>query len=125
MKLPDDYTIRLVDLPVRVGGFINECPDGHVDVYINARLSHDGQYDAAEHEFDHWEHDDLHSDEDIKEVERRADRRAHKPLPPLKRASDLPRPAKRHDKVELKIRQERLDEWKHDVYLDMPTYDDL
>ena len=58
-ELPDDYTIHLVDLNERVGGLITECPDGHVDVYINAKWGHNGQMDAAEHEFEHWRNDDL------------------------------------------------------------------
>ncbi|MDO4866339.1 MAG: hypothetical protein Q4C10_07245 [Clostridia bacterium] len=84
-KLPDDYTIRLVDLPISVGGRISECPDGHIDVYINARMSRDGQYRAADHEFDHWRNDDLHNGLDIRLVEGRD---AHK-LPPIFRARDL------------------------------------
>ena len=92
--LPDDYTIRLVDMPYSVGGCITECPDGHVDVYINARQSHAGRYRAADHEFDHWRRGDLHNGLDIREVEKR------NKLPPLMRARDLlpppplpPRPA--------------------------------
>lgn len=83
--LPDDYTIRLIDLPISVGGRISECPDGHIDVYINARLSRDGQHRAADHEFDHWRNDDLHNDLDIRLVEGRDARK----LPPLFRARDL------------------------------------
>ena len=84
-QLPDDYTIRLVDMPISVGGRISECPDGHIDVYINARLSQDGRLRAADHEFDHWRHDDLHNDLDIRQIE---GRNAHR-LPMLFRASDL------------------------------------
>ena len=84
-QLPDDYTVRLVDLPPAVGGSISETPDGHVDVYINARHSHDGQLRAAEHEFDHWRNDDLHNGLDIHMIEGRDGR----PLPPLMRARDL------------------------------------
>ena len=88
-ELPDDYTVRLVDLPPAVGGSISETPDGHVDVYLNARHSHDGQLRAAEHEFDHWRHDDLHNGLDIHQIEGRDGR----PLPPLMRARDLmPKP---------------------------------
>jgi len=110
-ELPDDYSIRLVDLPESVGGFMSECPDGHVDVYINAKWGHNGQMDAAEHEFDHWRNDDLHNDKDIREVEGRT--RGLK----LMKARDLPRPGKRHDKVEMQIQQEKLDNWKGDPYL--------
>ena len=84
-QLPDDYTVRLIDLPASVGGAISETPDGHVDVYLNARHSHDGQLRAADHEFDHWRHDDLHNGLDIHQIEGRDGR----PLPPLMRARDL------------------------------------
>lgn len=84
-ELPDDYTVRLVDLPPAVGGAISETPDGHVDVYLNARHSRDGQLRAADHEFDHWRHDDLHNGLDIHQIEGRDGR----PLPPLMRARDL------------------------------------
>ena len=84
-KLPDDYTIRMVDMPISVGGRISECPDGHIDIYINARLSQDGRCRAAEHEMDHWRHDDLLNGLDIQTIETRHGRK----LPPLIRARDL------------------------------------
>lgn len=115
-ELPDDYTIRVIDMPLGVGGFVSECPDGHVDVYINARWGHGAQYDAAEHEFDHWRNDDLHNDKDIREVEHEAER------PVIVRARDLPRPGKRHDKAEQMMRTEKADDWKNDVYLNLPAY---
>ena len=83
IPLPDDYTVRLVDMPVREGGMISEDPDGHINVYINARLSSTGQHTAAYHEWEHWYNDDLNNDTDIREVEGR------KRLPTLKRARDL------------------------------------
>ena len=99
-QLPDDYTIRLIDLPPSVGGCISETPDGHVDVYLNARYSHDGQLRAADHEFDHWRHDDLHSALGIHQVEGRDGRQ----LPPLLRARDLmPKPVPRLSRHQLRI----------------------
>lgn len=97
--MPDDYTVRLVDLPVSVGGRIEEGPDGHLDIYINARLSSVGQHTAAYHEWEHWLNDDLHSNRDIREVEGHVPSRKPGKLPPLMRARDLmpppprPRPA--------------------------------
>ena len=85
MTWPDDCTVRLIDMPVSVGGRISECPDGHIDIYINARHSEAGRRRDLEHELDHWRNDDLHNDLDIRAVESR-----HvKPLPPLIRAVDL------------------------------------
>ena len=82
---PDDCTVRLIDMPVSVGGRISECPDGHIDIYINARHSEAGRRRDLEHELDHWRNDDLHNDLDIRAVESRH----AKPLPPLIRAADL------------------------------------
>lgn len=82
---PDDCTVRLIDMPVSVGGRISECPDGHIDIYINARHSEAGRRRDLEHELDHWRNDDLHNDLDIRAVEGRH----AKPLPLLIRASDL------------------------------------
>ena len=82
-QLPDDYTVRLIDLPTSVGGRISECPDGHIDIYINARHSHAGHLRAADHEFEHWRNDDLHNTRSIFEIE------DSKKLPPLMRARDL------------------------------------
>lgn len=83
---PEDCTVRLIDMPVSVGGRISECPDGHIDIYINARHSEAGRRRDLAHELEHWRNDDLHNDLDIRAVESRHT----KPLPPLLRASDLP-----------------------------------
>lgn len=90
-QLPDDYTVRLVDMPTSVGGRISETPDGHIDIYINARWGYNGQHHACDHELDHWENDDLHNDLDIRIVEMLHGRQ----LPKLMKARDLipkPRP---------------------------------
>lgn len=73
MRIPDDTTIRLVDLPPAVSGFVSDSPDGHHNVYININLSDAERRDAAEHEFRHIEGDDLYNDRDIHDVERDAD----------------------------------------------------
>lgn len=111
MELPDDYTVRLVDMPVAEGGMISESPDGHVNVYINARWSTSGQFRAAEHEYEHWINDDLNNDDGIQTVENRAHHRRDKMsrLATLKRASELPRPAKYRPKYHA------YDDWKDDV----------
>ena len=85
MTWPDDCTVRLIDMPVSVGGRISECPDGHIDIYINARHSEAGRRRDLAHELEHWRNDDLHNDLDIRAVEGRH----AKSLPPLIRASDL------------------------------------
>lgn len=85
--MPDDCTVRLVDMPVRQGGMISEDVDGHVNVYLNARLSSSSQGAAFFHEMDHAEQDDLRSDRDIRDVEQDRDRLLKPPL--LVRARDL------------------------------------
>lgn len=90
-NLPDDYTVRLVDMPTSVGGRISETPDGHIDIYINARWGYNGQHHAFDHEIDHWENDDLHNDIDIRIVEMLRGRQ----MPKLVKARELipkPRP---------------------------------
>lgn len=120
IPLPDDYTVRLVDLPAGVGGRIEEGPDGHIDVYINARLSSTGQHTAAYHEWRHWLDDDINSDRDIREVEDRADPERPRQLPPLMRARDLV--------VRQRIRAAeaaaRRDRWEDDIYLRLPYMDE-
>lgn len=108
MKLPDDYTVRLIDMPISAGGMMTECPDGHVDIYINARLSHAGQRRAAKHEFDHWRNDDLHNGRPIREIESDGKR-----LPKLMKARDL-----------IKPKRVSWPDWRDDVYLSLPMIDE-
>lgn len=75
MISPDEYVIRLIDLPPGVGGFIAESPDGFANIYINARYGHNGQHRAFVHELKHAENDDLHSAEPLNIIEARADGR--------------------------------------------------
>jgi len=91
IPLPDSYSVRLVDMPVNEGGMIMESPDGHINVYINARLSNPGQIRAATHEYEHWLHDDLNNGDDIKTVEYRAGHHRNKlsRLAMLKRARNF------------------------------------
>ena len=91
---PDDYIVRLIDLPPAVGGFITETPDGFTNIYINARHGHNGQRRAFDHELDHAMRDDLHSEEDVDVIEARAegsDPRL-KAVPNLIKARDLQPP---------------------------------
>ena len=73
LRLPDHCAVRLLDLDPGVGGLIAVDEDGFVNIYINARLSRDGQLRALRHELRHYERGDLYSDADIREVERLAD----------------------------------------------------
>lgn len=113
---PDEYTLRLVDLPVRQGGMISEDPEGHVSIYINARLSDAGRREAAKHEFDHWANDDLHNDQSIQDVEREGAEGRPSKLPKLMRARDL---------LRRRYAPTPADDWKNDVYLKLYDYRDI
>ena len=84
-NLPDSWRIRLIPLPAGVGEQIREYPDGHIDIFVNANWGADAQRDAVEHALEHWRNDDFHSDEDIRQVEARADRRDAAPARPSRR----------------------------------------
>lgn len=91
MISPDDYAVRLLDLPASVGGFIKESPDGFLNIYINARHGWRGQRRSCRHELRHAENDDLHSTEPLEVIEARADvvDPRLKAIPHLLRARDL------------------------------------
>lgn len=89
ISMPDDYTVRLVDMPVTQRGMISESPDGHINFYINARLSATGQMGAAYHEWKHWLNDDLNNSDDIKTVEQRAGSKLDRIKGHIFRARDL------------------------------------
>lgn len=115
IPMPDDYTVRLVDMPVSQGGMISEDPDGHINVYINARLSDVGQHTAAYHEWEHWYNDDLNNDTPIQTVEK-AGR-----LPKLMRARDMVKKAEPRAELNTlrRIWRDALD-WRKDPYLRLP-----
>ena len=89
---PWEYTVRyLDDLPLSVPGVVALSPDGHYNIYINAKLSRDGQREAIGHELEHIENDDFYNDDDIRTIEARADRKhtSLKHIPQLMKARDL------------------------------------
>ena len=87
----DDYAVRLIDMPTGVGGFINESPDGYLNIYINARHGWRGRLHSLQHELNHAENDDLHSTEPLAVIEARADGvdPKLKAIPKLVKARDL------------------------------------
>ena len=89
-KIPDNATIRLVDLPPGIGGAVMEDEDGYLSIYVNSRHGYYAQLDDLDHELAHIENDDLHNDDPIEVIESRADANAtsHR-LPRLIKASDL------------------------------------
>lgn len=91
IRIPDDCTVRLVDLPYRVGGTVALSPDGHYNIYINARSGDARRRASLLHEIDHIENGDFFNGLDIRTVEDRAGSRAVKlaSIPALFRARDL------------------------------------
>ena len=91
MNVPDDTTVRLTDLPIECGGMVSLSPDGHYNIYINARLDHVTQQKKLQHEITHIINDDFNSPDPIEVIEARADGRSviHKTLPKLMKARDL------------------------------------
>lgn len=87
----DEYAVRVMDLPVSVGGFVTESPDGFLNIYINARHTSAKQRRSFDHELTHGENDDLHSQEPLAVIEARADGTdvRLKAIPHLMRARDL------------------------------------
>ena len=73
LRLPDNCRVRLVDLPVSADGAIAVDADGFVNIYINARLSHEARREALRHELLHHYRGDLYSDQDIRVIERAAE----------------------------------------------------
>ena len=71
----DEYAVRVMDLPVSVGGFVTESPDGFLNIYINARHGWRGQRRSFRHELRHAEDDDLRSSEPLDVIEARADQK--------------------------------------------------
>ena len=70
MLCEGEYTIReRADLPLRVKGFVCLSPDGHYNIYVNARLSAPEKRRALRHEFDHIRRGDLFSQDAVWIVE--------------------------------------------------------
>ena len=57
-----DYFVRLVDLPVSIGGAVTPNNDGTYSIYINSRLAADQQQKALEHEIDHIRYEDFYNE---------------------------------------------------------------
>ena len=63
-----DYFVRVVDLPIGVGGCVSPNPDGTYNVYINARSDRRRQWESYKHEVRHIERNDFNKS-DVREAE--------------------------------------------------------
>lgn len=64
-----DFFVRIVDLPVGVGGCVAPNDDGTFSVYINARSSCRKQRESYKHELRHIERDDFYNGLPIEQIE--------------------------------------------------------
>lgn len=71
MKLIEgaDYFVRVVDLPVQIGGMVTPNDDGTFSVYLNARNTAERRAKSCAHEVGHIECDDFYNGKSIEEVE--------------------------------------------------------
>lgn len=65
-----DYFVRVVDLPLPVGGMVTPNEDGTFSVYINAKNSKEKQMKSYSHEVSHIENDDFYNGKDVKSIEK-------------------------------------------------------
>lgn len=66
----EDFFVRVVDLPVQIGGLVTPNDDGTFSVYINARNTADRQRQSFRHEVSHIENNDFYNEKPIEEVEK-------------------------------------------------------
>lgn len=70
MYIPDvDYFVRVVDLPLPVGGVVTPNDDGTFSIYINGKRTDEQQMHSYLHEVSHIEDDDFYNDKPIEEIE--------------------------------------------------------
>ena len=74
LEIPDNCLVRLMDMDISVRGVTVMDEAGFLNIYINARLSRDGQREALKHELRHCARGDMYSDADIRTVEAAAER---------------------------------------------------
>lgn len=66
----DEYRVRLADLPPGVKAMTCLSEDGFANVYVNARLNREQQWNAMLHELRHLMRDDAYNDLPIWQVEK-------------------------------------------------------
>lgn len=67
--MPDDCTVRVVDLPPGIGGAVMVDDEGFANIYINARHGRDAQLRSLEHELRHVKRGDIDNSLSIYEIE--------------------------------------------------------
>ena len=64
-----EFSVRLMDLPHAVKGFVALDEDGFANIYINSRLSREEQRKTVRHEINHLAKDDFFNNVDIMSAE--------------------------------------------------------
>lgn len=68
----DDYIIRYIDLPLKVGGVTVLSSDGFSNIYINRLLPDELQEESLDHEMSHISKNHLYTDIPVDKCEREA-----------------------------------------------------
>ena len=71
--MTNDIYVYVVDMPLSIREVVMPCVSGYT-IYLNARLSNNGQEEAYKHAMWHIENNDVESEEDIQTIEARAHR---------------------------------------------------
>lgn len=66
---PDEYCVRLVDLPYGVNGLVSFDSDGFANIYINAHLTYEKRAKTIRHELKHIANGDAYSSLGIRKIE--------------------------------------------------------
>ena len=69
MMMNNDFRVQIIDLPYEINGLTAVDPSGYATIFLNARLSRDGQRRALKHELRHIYRNDFDSKADIRTVE--------------------------------------------------------
>lgn len=65
----NEFSVRLMDLPYAVKGFVALDEDGFANIYVNSRLSREEQRKTVRHEINHLAKDDFFNNVDIMNAE--------------------------------------------------------
>ena len=69
MITPEEYCIRLLDLPCSVNALVVFDEEGFPNIYVNARLSREKQAEAVQHELRHIRRNDAYNRHTIQDAE--------------------------------------------------------
>lgn len=65
-----EFTVRFIDLPASIEAMVILDTEGHANIYVNSCISFEARRRVIKHELAHVRRDDVHSERDIRDVER-------------------------------------------------------